>query len=465
MHEATTVNGKRKLIATSKLRNSLENQLLYRPRTTNDADFRRLVEGIRDNGIQSPLIVSADWYIISGHCRCAAALELGLETVPVIQLATRRDGVSKDEWIRLLRSHNTGREKTLDERIRENIVDINPDEAMRYVRDELVRRSEPKSETIWIPSTYKDRSEITAQTREFAEAIKGILKGILKDSLPVPERAIHYRLLPLGVRTSTGKAGFVYINDVKSSSALSRMLTRLRLCGEVPWNWICDETRPVGMWDTYRDAAEFIGEMSEQLYQGFARDLLQSQTAYHEILLEKLTVKGFIDKVAVKYTMPTVTMRGNSSIDARYRLAERFRASGKRCMVLFVLTDCDPAGDSIAESTVHSLRDEFDIDVKAIRVAMTHAQAEEYNIASSVDAALDLKASSVRAKFLERHGRSDAYELEAVSPEVLASLLDEAIRANIDIKAYNAEVELQAADVTTIQATRKSALAAIGGSL
>ncbi|MCY2968093.1 MAG: ParB N-terminal domain-containing protein, partial [Planctomycetota bacterium] len=319
-----------------KIQPSPENAAIYRKRTTKDTDFRRLVVSIEENGVQTPLLVSRDGYVISGHQRLAAAQEAGLTEVPIIVLDKHRYEYSVDEWVGILREHNVGREKTLDERIREEIVDIDPDEAMDAVINDQINRSRPKSNTVSVPLGRKTRSKITS-SRPFADAVRGILTGILKSALPVPERAIHYHLLPLGVRTSTSKNGRIYQNDTKSLKALSNILTRMRLNGEIPWEWISDETRPVSNWKAWPDAAAFLGEELETLYSGFARNLMCSQSTYYEIILEKLTIRGFIDKVAARYTIPTVTLRGNSGIDARHKLAERFRASGKKSLVLFIL--------------------------------------------------------------------------------------------------------------------------------
>lgn len=448
-------------VSIDELKPSPENNSIYRNRTSKtNRDRKRLVESIRTTkGVQAPLLVSRDGFIVSGHERHAASREAKFWNVPIIVLDLRRCDHTADEWLAILREQNTGRQKTLDERIREVIVDVKPDEAMVAVRDEQVSRAIPSTRTVAIPDKIKKRSRITLQTRDFANAIKGILDGPLKDVLPVNERAIHYRLLPpLNIRTSRGKKGFVYGNNERSSDALSRMLTRLRLCGEVPWESIIDETRPAVIWGTWSDSAEFLRAKLDGLYSGFARDLLQSQSAHHEIIIEKLTVKGFIDRVASRYTMPTVCLRGNSGIDARYQVAQRLIESGKRDLVLFVLTDCDPAGDMICSSTVVSLRDDFGIsNAKAIRVAMTHQQADELGVSQSADV-MTAKESSVTKNFITTHGRNDCYELEAVSPELLSQWLDDAIRGNIDIDSYNVEIESQAADVARIRATRKATL-------
>jgi len=445
---------------------SPENNLIYRRRSTTDADFRRFVEGIRDKGVEAPLLVSRDGYIMSGHQRLAAAMEVGLSQVPIIVLNKRRSDHSQDEWVAILREHNTGRQKTLDELIREKMIDVAVVKTAGQVVDSLVASSDVTSDTIDIPAKKKKRSRITKVSRDFADAILYILnEGDLK-GLNVNERAIHYRLLPpLNVRTSTRKDGFIYGapgKDKESVAALSRMLTRLRLTGEVPWHRIIDETRPASNWKTYANAAEFVESEVRNLLVGFARDLMQSQDNHYVIVAEKLTIKSFVDKVAAKYTIPTVILRGNSGIDARYQIANQFHSSGKRNLILFVLSDCDPAGDMIAETTVHSLRDEFGItDVQAIRVAFTHAQADEYGL--SEKPGLVCKDSSVTPKFIARHGRDDCYELEAVSPQILQSMLDEAIRANINIDNYNAEVQLQDEDNAAISVRRQVVRDSIAG--
>jgi integrase len=98
-----------------------------------------------------------------------------------------------------------------------------------------------------------------------------------------------------------------------------------------------------------------------------------------EIVAEKLTVRNFVEPVAMRYRMPVVIMRGNSGIDARYQISQRFRASGKSSLFLFCLGDCDPDGDSIVDTTLRSMRDDFAIEaVDGARVAMSHAQSERH---------------------------------------------------------------------------------------
>jgi hypothetical protein len=437
------------------LKPSAENATLYRERNENDSDWKRFVESVRAaGGVQQEILISRDRFIISGHQRTRAAIEVELKLVPIRVLNLRRDKHTADDWLKLLREHNTGREKSCAERIRERLVDITPEDAlMKVVHDKLVR-ARPRMETIEISDRPMKRYNISPAKAEFRRQIKLTLEA-LAQYLPVSLRAIHYRLVSKIFLRNLTLPDSLYRNDLKSYGDLSDMLTRMRIAGEVTWSWIEDETRPESLWSCWDSAADFIDEMKDELLSGYGRDLMQSQYVHFEIVAEKLTVKNFVDPVAGRYTIPVVVCRGNSGIQARNNIFSRYMSSGKDSLLLLCLGDCDPDGDSIVESTVRSMRDDFgcDDEVEAVRVAMTHQQADKLDLPKMLEAKED---SSNFEKFVQRHGRTDCYELEAVEPDVMQTWLDEAIRSVIDVEAYNEEVQSQAEDVKEIQARREA---------
>jgi hypothetical protein len=436
------------------LRPSPENALLYRDRSADDADFARLVESVRAQGVATPLLVSRDHYILSGHQRRRAAILAKRYGVPVIVLDFCRAAFSEDEWLAKLREYNTGREKTLDELVRERLVDIDPEEAVAQVLDHHAERSRVRLPTIDVGDRKMVRYGISAEKQDMVEAILAVLRD-LQEYLPVSLRAIHYRLL-VKVFFRNSKMKLRYANDKDSYKDLSNVATRLRLKGEIPWEAICDETRPVKTWLRWRHAAAFIEDEVELFLAGYARDLLQSQAQHFEIVAEKLTVQSFVEPVADRYGMPVVILRGNSGIDARHQMVERFRASGKLWLFLLCLGDCDPDGDNIVESTLRSLRDDFGIaNARGVRVAMTHAQADRLHLPTTLDANED---SANYERFVAAHGRTDCYELDAVAPEVLQEWLDTAIRGVIDINAYNHELQEWRVEAAEIQARREAIL-------
>jgi hypothetical protein len=442
------------MVDVDDLHPSPENSLLYRKRSVSDPDYRKLVQSIRADGIQAPLLISRDDHIVSGHQRWQAAIDSGLPCVPCVRLKLRRSDHTEDQWIAILREHNTGRQKTFDELIREQLVDIDPDKAVAQIVEDRAKRTSARIGTIDIGAKEMIRHNISPEKGEMVDAVLAVLRD-LEDYLPVSLRAIHYRLLNREFWRNS-KTQVRYLNDRNSYSDLSDLATRLRIKHKIPWDSISDETRPVTTWRIWRVAADFVEQQSNGYLRNYNRDLLQSQQIHFEIVVEKLTIQSFIDEIAGKFCMPVVVMRGNSSIDARHQIVERFHQSGKDKLHLLCMGDCDPDGDSIVDSTLRSLRDDFGAqDVTGVRVAMTHAQADELRLPRMLDAK---KTSSNFNKFIAAHGRADCFELDAVEPTVLQGWLDSAIRGVIDIEAYNYEVDQQRADAQEILARRKAIL-------
>src|SRR6266508_3015335 len=162
--KTATKKGKRNQVVRVeawKLIPSPENEQLYRERTLANADFARLVESVRRDGVQAPILVSKDGYIISGHQRQRAAIEAGRPMLPVIYLNCRRQDYTSDQWLALLREHNTGREKTFDELVKEKLVDIDPDAAVRQIVDDRIQRTRARVPTIEIGTKEMKRNGIS----------------------------------------------------------------------------------------------------------------------------------------------------------------------------------------------------------------------------------------------------------------------------------------------------------------
>jgi hypothetical protein len=445
----------RKHIETARLKPSPENQILYNQRGPDHPDLRGLIESIRERGIEARLLVSRDHYIISGHSRWQAAQYLGLLKVPCEILPIRRSDCSTDEWAKHLREHNHGRVKTIDELVREKLVDVNRDEVLRAARDQRKLRSDAETEEIEISATRKQRCAISDEKRPMADAVRKVLRELGND-LPISVRGLHYALLRQPPLRNSRKPTSRYCNDRASYQDLSDLLTRMRLVGQVPWGWIIDETRPAIHWATWPNSAEFIREKSKVLFDGYSRDLMQSQRTYFAVVCEKLSVKRFLEPTCSEFTIPLVVARGNSSADLRHQLAGRYHASQKDRCHLFILADADPDGDSISQTLVDSLCHEFDIDdLSADRVAITHRQADELGLPDNLDAK---PSSSNYGRFIKQHGRDDCYELEAVQPAQLRKWLDEAIRGRIDLESYNAEVKQQEDEIVFIEARKRAVL-------
>jgi hypothetical protein len=118
----------RKRVAS--LKPSPENKHIYRP-VTEDPDGVELMDSIRKNGLFESLIVTADNYIVAGHRRYFALKCLGKKWVACRVLPVRRDSMTTDEYIALLREHNRQRHKSVTEQAGEELIDFDPEDAHR----------------------------------------------------------------------------------------------------------------------------------------------------------------------------------------------------------------------------------------------------------------------------------------------------------------------------------------------
>ena len=422
---------------------SPENDQVYRPVDASDPQIVALADSIRSDprGIREPLIVSADGYIVSGHRRHCAAKLIGLATVPCIRLPIRRDEHTADQWLVVLREHNRQRDKTRGEKLREELVSTNPDDAhaqlWQYRREQAAVRVKP----LKIVGT-KRRAAISKAKAPFLAAVQAVIEA-RREFWPLSDRQVHYGLLNAPPLIHARKPTLTYANNLRSYKALTDLLTRARLAGRIAFEGIADETRPVSLWPVFGDMRGFVRSELARMFNGYWRDLMQSQANHIELLGEKNTIASILDPIAREYTIPLTIGRGYSSLPPRHAMAERFKASGKAKLVLLVVSDFDPEGDNIPHSFARSLRDDFAVDaVHAIKVALTAEQVAAHKLPPMMKAKAK---SSRRKKFVERHGEN-VFELEALEPTALQKIVRRAIESVIDRAATGAEIEAEKRD-------------------
>jgi hypothetical protein len=429
------------------LKPSLVNNKVYKPVDSDDPAIIDLARDIAEKGILVPLVVSNDGYILSGHRRCVAAIRAGLTVVP----CRRRKIMHTDPgYLDLLVSYNNQRVKDRGEQLREVLIKTNPDEAYQKLIDYREKQVELKTETISVGTRGK-RKKITKVKFPMVERIKEVVLFERRKSWPLCARAVHYALLNKPLLRNT-KDKTRYCNNSDSYKDTCDLLVRLRLIGEIPMNAIEDETRPTIVWDVHSTPQDFARCELDNLLKEYRRNLQQTQPLYIEIVAEKLTVKGIIHPVCGKYNIPYTIGRGYSSLPTRYEIVERFKRSGKDRLCLLVLGDFDPEGVNIGESLLQSIREDFGVEnAQAIRVGLKPEHIERFNIHNNTEA----KKDSARYKgFVKRFGKK-VYELEALSPEQLQTILSEAIDSVIDAEAFNAELEAEKSDAAYLQAVRE----------
>jgi hypothetical protein len=409
-----------------------------------------LIQSIREYGIQEPLVLSKDMRLLSGHRRLAAARYLGLEEVPVRFDPVTFDDLSSDRKLQVLQRFNQQRSKTFDELVRERLLHIDTKTAHRKLLEQQIERIKghtlPQNIDLGLS---KRRAKIT--TIQFRDAV---LKVVNENEpyWPLTDRRIHYLLLnkpPLRHDRKPDR----YTNTSADYKALTSLLTRLRLTGDIPMHAIEDGTRPALGLQGFDSAEDFVEQETRNFLTGYRRNLMQGQPVHVEVILEKSALRTIVEEVASEFCIPVTTTRGYCSLPPRYDISRRYRRSGKERLVLLFLTDHDPDGEEIAASFASSMRDDFRVkSMVCTKVLLTSDDVKKYELPSDMFA----KPSSPQyAKFVRKHGHQ-AVELDAAPVWLIQERLREAIRATIDLTLYNQQLEQEARDAAATEAKREA---------
>jgi hypothetical protein len=443
-----------------RIKTARENDYIYSRFGIANADDASLAVSIRDVGVQEPLLISSDDVLLSGHRRLAASKYLGLATVPVRVSEVMFESLDKQARLELLRLHNQQREKSPGERIKERLVDIQPEVAYSKLLVQRVKAWQmpgASKENVELGGVKK-RARIT--TLQFLQAVQRVIEEN-KPYWPLTDRRVHYLLLNNPPLRHDKKPASIYVNDKASYKALTNLLIRARLTRDVPIEAIEDSTRPIQLGGGFSTFEAFVQQETENFLTGYSRNLMQGQQHHIEILLEKNALRSVIEAVAREYCIPMTTGRGFSSLSPRYDMWRRYRQSGKSKLVLLMLTDFDPDGEQIAASFARSMRDDFGVkQIHAVKVALTTEDVRDNDLPSDMDA----KPSSPNyKKFLAKHRTTKAVELDAAPVPLLQSKLRDAIHSVMDVQEFNAQVEQEKQDAAHVEAHRQVVFEAING--
>ncbi len=371
------------------------------------------------------------------------------------------DSLATDEKLEILRLYNQQRDKSPGERIREKMLDIDPEQARSDLLARRVKAMVMKGATSSNVQLGKVKKRARITTVQFLEAAQKVIQEN-KEYWPLTDRRVHYLLLNDPPLRHDKKPASRYVNDKGSYKALTNLLLRARLTGDVPMQAIEDSTRPIQLGGGFSSCEGFVAQETENFLLGYSRNLMQGQQHHIEIMLEKNALRTVIESVAREYCIPVTTGRGFSSLSPRYDLFKRFRQSGKEKLVLLMLTDFDPDGEEIASSFARSLRDDFGLrNIYPVKVALTAEDIAENDLPSDMDA----KVSSPNyMKFIAQHG-TKVVELDAAPVKLLQAKLRDAIHSVIDVAEYNGQIDMEKQDAAHIEAHRQVVFDAIRGAI
>jgi hypothetical protein len=417
-----------------------------------DSELLPLMESIRRMGLEEPIVVTVDGFILSGHRRYVCCVTLGWEAVPVRYSTITRS--ESPDYHRLLVQYNPQRLKTVKTLLAEKFISGPEFITEEQFREVTFKKSETTATYISVDGE-KTATVISTKRGEFLAAVVRVVNE-LRDFWPLSVRTIHYRLLnnpPLTQTTRSRDERWRYKNEPSFYNLLSEICVSARYGGQIPLEAIDDPTRVCEGYGfrTYRNPAEFIQSERAVFLTGYGRNVLEGQPRHVELLMEKNTLLGICKPVADRFMMPRSISRGYGNPSIWNKMSQRFAASGAEEFVLLTVSDHDPEGFDLVDDAIRSLRDLHGVPVKSVRVGLNMDQVRTH----SAHPAFAKESSSRFTQYLERTGSNKCWEIEAVDPYFLQRELHDAILSVLDVEQLCAVQDLQRVEQSGISDLRR----------
>lgn len=244
---------------------------------------------------------------------------------------------------------------------------------------------------------------------------------------------------------------------------LGSIVNDARMCGLLDWDYIVDRTRNAVERGHWRHPRDIIEASAKQ----FHLDYWAHQDVHVEVWVEKEALAGVIEQTTWGYDVTSLACRGYMSQSEQWAASQRFLKhikDGKRVVVIH-LGDHDPSGIDMSRDNDARLYNFLTLDalewtglsrgalnvgelyekIAATtgkdhdgaplfvlkRIALNMDQVEEYDPPPNPAKLTDSRV----ANYLENYG-DESWELDALPPDVLASLIRDAIEEQMEPDAF-----------------------------
>jgi len=228
-------------------------------------------------------------------------------------------------------------------------------------------------------------------------------------------------------------------NTERSYKNLGELVKKGRMAGSIDWSAIVDRGRSAEMWPQWNDPADLITGAAAS----YRLDRWAGQERYVEVWVEKDALASVVEPACDALHVRWLACRGYSSATAMYDGAERFKLASDdgKWNLLIYLGDHDPSGMDMSRDVADRLDEMQATDVEVHRIALNMDQVDQYDPPPNPTKFTD----SRQASYVARFGR-ESWELDALEPAVMDSLIRDRIEEVLDRQAYEKVVEQEDLD-------------------
>lgn len=253
-----------------------------------------------------------------------------------------------------------------------------------------------------------------AESLDLIARINGIIREYQQKGYSLTLRQVYYQLV----------ARDVIQNNERSYKNLGNLISDGRVSGLIDWYAIEDRTRNLEKNNHWDSPSQIIDAVANQ----FAFDKWEGQDYYVEVWVEKDALKGIVGQVCNRLDIPFFSCRGYVSQSEMWVAAQRMqRLANEKQIVVIHLGDHDPSGKDMSRDIVDRLNF-FGVDLTFERIALNMDQIEQYDPPPNPTKVTDSRAEGYIAEF-----GHECWELDALAPEVIDSLIQDKVSQYMDM--------------------------------
>jgi hypothetical protein len=247
------------------------------------------------------------------------------------------------------------------------------------------------------------------------------------------------------IREYVAQVARALIDNVQTEyKRIGAVIKNARRAGLIDWDAIEDRTRNVREIASWGDPGELVSAAAQQ----YREDLWEGQDVRLEVWIEKDALLGVVEAVCNEYRLPYFACRGNNSESEQYAAGKRFEKQTGRGLTPIVLHlgDHDPNGLDMTRDNRDRLALFARHRVEVRRLALNMDQIERYrpppNFAKETDSRF--------ASYAKKYG-SKCWELDALDPIVISTLIRDEVEGLIDRDAWNEAATREAANRVVLE--------------
>lgn len=228
-------------------------------------------------------------------------------------------------------------------------------------------------------------------------------------------------------------------NRQSEYNRLGSVISDARIAGVMSWTAIEDRGRSLMGINSYESVPEFLNSVKSR----FALDLWTNQDYRPEVWIEKQALEGVIGGICNQLRVDFYSTKGYNSQSEQWRAGRRFAQyvqKGQRPIV-FHLGDHDPSGMDMTRDNRDRLSMFAGVPVTVVRLALNRDQIDKFNPPENPVKFTDSRAEG----YVAEHGYH-SWELDALSPQYIAQVIEENVLRIRDPEKWDEMVEEETND-------------------